>query len=135
MAITAIIPTNLNFPNRGELERDAFVLAQEASQDLLAGGYTTNINLFATQANTLKGEVNVLAESSLNGSSVATTKASEASTSATNALNSKNSTELLFNQTKNLTDNLVIPTAATYTYTEANKRFRTKLHQFIGLDI
>lgn len=47
----------------------------------------------------------------------------------------KSAAELAYNNTLNLTNNLVIPTAATYTYAEANKKFRTKLHQFIGLDI
>lgn len=57
MAITATIPT-LSFPNRGVLERDAFVVAQETAQDGLSGSFTTNVNLFATQANALQEDVN-----------------------------------------------------------------------------
>ena len=46
MGITTTIPTNLDFPNRGVLERDAFVNAQETAQDLLAGAYTTALNQY-----------------------------------------------------------------------------------------
>jgi hypothetical protein len=58
MGITTTIPTNLNFPNRGELERDDFVLAQETAQDLLAGSYTTALNQYATQLNSTQTDIN-----------------------------------------------------------------------------
>lgn len=59
MAITTTIPTNLDFPNRGVLERDAFVLAQETAQDLLAGGYTTALNQYATELNNTEEDINL----------------------------------------------------------------------------
>lgn len=62
MAITTTIPTNLDFPNRGVLERDAFVLAQETAQDLLAGAYTTALNQYATELNSTQAEINLKAE-------------------------------------------------------------------------
>lgn len=62
MAITTTIPTNLDFPNRGVLERDAFVLAQETAQDLLAGAYTTALNQYATELNTTEAGINLKAE-------------------------------------------------------------------------
>lgn len=62
MGITTTIPTNLNFPNRGILERDAFVNAQETAQDLLAGAYTTALNQYATELNTTEAGINLKAE-------------------------------------------------------------------------
>lgn len=59
MAITTTIPTNLDFPNRGVLERDAFVNAQETAQDLLAGAYTTALNQYATELNTTEADINL----------------------------------------------------------------------------
>jgi len=58
MGITAIIPTNLDFPHRGELERDDFVLAQETAQDLLAGSYTNALNQYATELNITQTDIN-----------------------------------------------------------------------------
>ena len=57
MPITATFPI-MDFPHRGILSRDNFVLAQETSQDILAGTYTTNLNLLASQANALAITVN-----------------------------------------------------------------------------
>jgi hypothetical protein len=142
MPITATIPTNLDFPHRGELERDDYVSAQETAQDLLAGSFTTNMNLFATQANALEENVTDLEASSVASAllaqaqaTLATTKASEANTSAVNASNSKNATDLLFNQTKNLTDNLVIPVSATYTYSEIDNNFSSEFEEFINFKL
>lgn len=59
MGITTTIPTNLDFPNRGILERDAFVNAQETAQDLLAGAYTTALNQYATELNTTESDINL----------------------------------------------------------------------------
>lgn len=59
MGITTTIPTNLNFPNRGVLERDDFVNAQETAQDLLAGAYTTALNQYATELNETEYEINL----------------------------------------------------------------------------
>lgn len=59
MGIITTIPTNLNFPNRGVLERDAFVLAQETAQDLLAGAYTTALNQYATELNSTEEDINL----------------------------------------------------------------------------
>ena len=59
MGITTTIPTNLNFPNRGVLERDDFVNAQETAQDLLAGAYTTALNQYATELNTTEEDINL----------------------------------------------------------------------------
>lgn len=59
MGITTTIPTNLDFPNRGVLERDAFVVAQETAQDLLAGGYTTALNQYATELNATEDDINI----------------------------------------------------------------------------
>lgn len=53
------IPTNLDFPNRGVLERDDFVLAQETAQDLLAGAYTTALNQYATELNETEADINL----------------------------------------------------------------------------
>ena len=57
--ITTTIPTNLNFPNRGVLERDDFVNAQETAQDLLAGAYTTALNQYATELNDTEADINL----------------------------------------------------------------------------
>lgn len=57
--ITTTIPTNLDFPNRGVLERDDFVNAQEAAQDLLAGAYTTALNQYATELNDTEADINL----------------------------------------------------------------------------
>lgn len=57
--ITTTIPTNLNFPNRGVLERDDFVNAQETAQDLLAGVYTTALNQYATELNDTEADINL----------------------------------------------------------------------------
>jgi len=65
MAITVSLPTNLNFPHRGVLARDDFVNAQEASQDILAGTWTTNANTFAIEANALEENVNAKEESAV----------------------------------------------------------------------
>lgn len=62
MGITTTIPTNLDFPNRGVLERDAFVLAQETAQDLLAGAYTTALNQYAVELNATQTDINTKAE-------------------------------------------------------------------------
>ena len=62
MAITTTIPTNLDFPSRGVLERDAFVNAQETAQDLLAGGYTTALNQYAVELNATQTDINTKAE-------------------------------------------------------------------------
>lgn len=62
MGITTTIPTNLNFPNRGVLERDAYVNAQETAQDLLAGPYTTALNQYATELNSTQADINLKAE-------------------------------------------------------------------------
>ena len=59
MGITTTIPTNLDFPNRGVLERDDFVNAQETAQDLLAGAYTTALNQYATELNTTEEDINL----------------------------------------------------------------------------
>ena len=75
MPITATIPTTLDFPHRGELERDDFVLAQETAQDLLAGDFTTKVNLFATQANTLEENVTNLEASTVASANLATSAA------------------------------------------------------------
>lgn len=60
--ITTTIPTNLDFPNRGVLERDDFVNAQETAQDLLAGAYTTALNQYATELNLTQTDINLKAE-------------------------------------------------------------------------
>lgn len=60
--IITTIPTNLDFPNRGVLERDAFVNAQETAQDLLAGAYTTALNQYATELNSTQADINLKAE-------------------------------------------------------------------------
>lgn len=57
--ITTTIPTNLDFPNRGVLERDDFVNAQETAQDLLAGAYTTALNQYATELNDTEADINL----------------------------------------------------------------------------
>lgn len=62
MGIITTIPTNLDFPNRGVLERDAFVNAQETAQDLLAGAYTTALNQYATELNSTQADINLKAE-------------------------------------------------------------------------
>lgn len=62
MGIITTIPTNLNFPNRGVLERDAFVNAQEIAQDLLAGAYTAALNQYATELNSTQADINTKAE-------------------------------------------------------------------------
>ena len=62
MAVTTIIPTNLSFPHRGQLERDAFVNAQETAQDLLAGGFTSAVNQYATELNATEANINAKAE-------------------------------------------------------------------------
>lgn len=59
MGIITTIPTNLNFPNRGVLERDDFVLAQETAQDLLAGAYTIALNQYATELNNTEADINL----------------------------------------------------------------------------
>lgn len=59
MGITTTIPINLDFPNRGVLERDDFVLAQETAQDLLAGAYTTALNQYATELNDTEADINL----------------------------------------------------------------------------
>lgn len=59
MGIITTIPTNLNFPNRGVLERDDFVNAQETAQDLLAGTYTTALNQYATELNDTEADINL----------------------------------------------------------------------------
>lgn len=59
MGITTTIPTNLNFPNRGVLERDDFVNAQETAQDLLAGAYTAALNQYAMELNDTKEDINL----------------------------------------------------------------------------
>lgn len=59
MGITTTIPTNLDFPHRGILERDAFVNAQETAQDLLAGAYTTALNQYATELNNTEEDINL----------------------------------------------------------------------------
>lgn len=59
MGITTTIPTNLDFPNRGVLERDDFVNAQETAQDLLAGAYTTALNQYATELNGTEADINL----------------------------------------------------------------------------
>lgn len=59
MGIATTIPTNLNFPNRGVLERDDFVNAQETAQDLLAGAYTTALNQYATELNDTEADINL----------------------------------------------------------------------------
>lgn len=58
MGITTTIPTNLDFPHRGELERDAFVNAQEIAQDLLSGSYTDALNQYATELNNTEDDIN-----------------------------------------------------------------------------
>lgn len=58
MPITTTIPTNLDFPHRGELERDDFVLAQETAQDLLSGGFTTAVNQFGVELNQTEEDIN-----------------------------------------------------------------------------
>lgn len=68
MPISAVLPTTLDFPHRGELARDDFVNAQEASQDILAGSWTTNANLFATEANALEANVNAKEASAVSAS-------------------------------------------------------------------
>lgn len=75
MGITTKIPTNLDFPNRGVLERDAFVLAQETAQDLLAGAYTTALNQFAVEANQLEQNVTELESSTVASAALATSAA------------------------------------------------------------
>lgn len=60
--VTTTIPTNLDFPNRGVLERDTFVNAQETAQDLLAGAYTTALNQYATELNATQTDINLKAE-------------------------------------------------------------------------
>ena len=55
--ITATFP-DLDFPHRGELERSAFVQAQENSQDILSGTWNTASTDFKNQANNLSIEVN-----------------------------------------------------------------------------
>lgn len=57
--INTTIPTNLDFPNRGVLERDDFVNAQEAAQDFLAGAYTTALNQYATELNDTEADINL----------------------------------------------------------------------------
>jgi len=59
MGIATTIPTSLNFPNRGVLERDDFVLAQETAQDLLAGAYTAALNQYATELNDTEADINL----------------------------------------------------------------------------
>lgn len=59
MGITTTMPTNLDFPNRGVLERDDFVLAQETAQDLLAGAYTTALNQYAIELNDTEADINL----------------------------------------------------------------------------
>ena len=59
MGIITTIPTNLDFPNRGVLERDDFVNAQETAQDLLAGAYTTALNQYATELNDTEADINL----------------------------------------------------------------------------
>lgn len=62
MGIITTIPTNLDFPSRGVLERDDFVLAQETAQDLLAGAYTTALNQYASELNDTEADINLKAE-------------------------------------------------------------------------
>ena len=57
--INTTIPTNLDFPNRGVLERDDYVNAQETAQDLLAGAYTTALNQYATELNDTEADINL----------------------------------------------------------------------------
>ena len=66
---------------------------------------------------------------------LATEKANEASISATNALNSKNSTQLLFNQTEDLIESLVIPVEATYNYKTIDSNFVSEFENFIDFKI
>jgi len=82
MPITATFPT-MGFPHRGIVSRDDFVLAQEIAQDTLAGTYTTNLNLLASQATTLAITVNA-------AETAAVAAANSASDSALSAQGSAN---------------------------------------------
>lgn len=95
----------------------------------------TKANESNAENNLINQQINISRDTAAAQAQLATQKANEANTSATNASNSKNATELLFNQTKNLTDNLVLPVEATYTYTQIDNNFSSEFEEFINFKL
>lgn len=101
-------------PKRTIDVENTFVTKWETYEDFRASTNYNELSSFIAQANSLRIEVNTSRTEAVDAKDVATTKANEASSSASSALTYKTASESAYNDTKNLTDNLVIPTEARY---------------------
>lgn len=130
--ITTIVPSFTAVPDIADptnFEANGNTFLNEINARYIAG------NLQVLEINTVRNEVN---QFQLNASGYNDTTLANKNLALQYkdlSLVYKTASELAYNNTFNLVTNLVIPTAATYTYSEADVRFTSETENFLNFKV
>lgn len=129
------IPTLPEPPYKGVDIGAVFVAKAEGFRYELKYSFAPILNTIIGKINTISTEVS---QNSLNTEAYKNTALVYRDESLSNknlSLTYKTAAELAYNNTYNLATNLVIPIAATWTYTEADARFTSETENFLNFKV